>query len=129
MEQGILTEAKEAGLIRQMVEEVISPKGYNDVKANVDDFETPAKLTRRKDGEEEYFIPDATGVLNGRKSYFELAVKTDAVRQVVTKWQLMSSVANFKRGKLFLVVPRGHYAFASRLLGQYPIEAELVKMD
>ncbi|MCB0636636.1 MAG: hypothetical protein KDC54_08465 [Lewinella sp.] len=129
MEQGILTEVKESELVRQMVEEVVSPKGYNDIKANVEDFETPARLTRQRDGEEESFIPDATGVLNGRKSYFELALKTDAIRQVVTKWQLMSSVASYKRGKLFLVVPRGHFAFTNRLLNKYPIEAEIIKMD
>lgn len=128
MEQGILTEVKESALIRQMVEEVVTPKGYNDIKANIEDYETPARLSRRKDDEEEAFIPDATGVLNGRKSYFELALKTDSIRQVVTKWQLMSNVASFKRGKLFLVVPRGHFAFASRLLNQYPIEAEIIKM-
>lgn len=130
MEEGILTEhqGKESELIRQVVDEVVTPRGYKEIKANLDDYDTPSRLSRKSSDGEEAFIPDVTGILNGRKSYFEVAMKTDKIRQVVTKWKLLSNVARFKRGKLVLIVPRGHFAFTNRILNKYPIQADVVKM-
>lgn len=115
-------------MIRDIVENFISRKGYNNIRANLEDFETPAKLTRRVKGEEESFIPDATATMNGRKSYFEVSLKTENTRPVVTKWKLLSNLASLKNGKFFLLVPRGHMAFTNRLVTQYTIEAEIVKL-
>ncbi len=126
MEEGILTEVKKPTLIKKVIDKVVSPRGYKKIKANVEDFNTPSKLNRERN--DESFIPDITGVRNGRKSYFELALKTDKIRQVVTKWKLLSRMATFKRGKLFLIVPRGHYAFTNRILKKYPIEAKIVRI-
>lgn len=130
MEQGILTDLqeKDPDMIREIVENFISRKGYNNIRANVGDYETPAKLTRRVKGEEESFIPDATATLNGRKSYFEVSLKTDNTRPVVTKWKLLSNLASMKNGKFFLLVPRGHMAFTNRILSRYPMEAEIIKL-
>lgn len=129
MEEGILTEAKDEVLLRKLIDKVVLPRGYQDVRANIEGYETPAKLRRKtEDGEEEVFIPDATGVLNGRKSYFELALKSDNLQEVVTKWKLMSNLATYKDGKLFIVVPHGHLAFTNRILESYPIQAEVVKI-
>ena len=126
MEDGILTEVKKPTLIKKVVDKVVSPRGFKKIKANVEDFDTPAKLQRERD--EESYIPDITGVINGRKSYFELSLKTDKIRQVVTKWKLLSRIAGFKRGKLYLIVPRGHYAFTNRVLDKYPIEAKIIRI-
>lgn len=130
MDEGILTDQKDEELIQQLINVLVSPRGYKDIRANLEDYETPAKLTRqnKKTNEDESFIPDVTAVINGRKSYFELAVKSDDVTQVVTKWKLLSDVARYKRGKLFLVTPRGHFAFADRLMKLHMIQAEVVKL-
>ncbi len=126
MEDGILTEVKKPTLINEVIDKIVSPRGFKKIKANVEDFDTPAKLQRERD--EESYIPDITGVINGRKSYFELSLKTEKIRQVVTKWKLLSRIAGFKRGKLYLIVPRGHYAFTNRILDQYPIEAKIIRV-
>ncbi|PHN04847.1 hypothetical protein [Flavilitoribacter nigricans] len=126
MENGILTDAKDEVLVRKLIEQVVLPRGYQNVKANTEGYDTPSKLSRPN--EEGAFIPDATGVLNGKKSYFELAQKTDDLQEVITKWKLLSNLASFKNGKLFLVVPHGNLAFTNRILNNYPIQAEVVKM-
>lgn len=126
MEEGILTEEKKPKLIQKVIDEIVSPRGYKNIRANAEEFDTPARLNRERD--DEVYIPDITGVINGRKSYFELSIKTDKIRQIVTKWKLLSKLASFKRGKLFLVVPRGHYAFTNRVLNKYPIEAKIIRM-
>lgn len=127
MEDGILTDAKDEVLVRKLIEQVVLPRGYQNVRANLDGYDTPAKLSRAKE-DDEAFIPDATGVLNGKKSYFELAQKTDDLQEVVTKWKLLSNLASYKNGKLFLVVPHGHLAFTNRILNNYPIQAEVIKI-
>ena len=126
MEEGILTMEKDAAVIQEAIESYVAPRGYKNIRANVENFETPSRLSRGK--KEEAFIPDITGILNGRKSYFELALKTEKIRQVVTKWKLLSKIAAFKRGKFVLLVPSGHFAFTNRLLKKYPIEAKVVKL-
>ena len=128
MEEGILTDQKDEELIQQMLDDFICPRGYKNIRANVDEYETPSRLSRQTSDGEESFIPDATGIINGRKSYFELALKSDSKRATVTKWKLLANLAKFKRGKLYLVAPRGHYAFVDRLLKKYPISAEIVKL-
>ena len=126
MEESILTIEKKEDYIKESIEKVVNARGYKEVKANIEEYETPAHLTRQRD--EEPYIPDITGVRNGRKSYFEVAIKTDKIRQVVTKWKLLANLARFKRGKLFLLVPTGHYAFTNRILKKYPIEAKVIKI-
>lgn len=126
MEKGILTESKQPSLIRKIVNTIVSPRGFKNIKANLKEYEKPARLNLERD--DEVFIPDITGTLNGRKSYFEIAQKTEKVRPMVTKWQLLSRLATLKRGKFFLVVPNGHYAFTNRLLKKYPIEAKVVRL-
>jgi hypothetical protein len=126
MEDGLFTEIKHPSLIKTMVQKLVRPKGFEIVKANVEGYEPPARLKRK--GEDEGFIPDATGTINGKKSYFELALKTEKISDLVTKWKLMSNLAQFRGGKLYLVAPKGHVAFTNRLLKDYPIQAKLVKI-
>lgn len=126
MEEGILTSVKDEVMVRKFIEKVIVAKGYQNVRANVEGFETPSKLSRPN--QEGAFIPDATATMHGRKSYFELVQKTDDLQEVITKWKLMSNLATFKEGKLFLIVPHGNLAFANRILDNYSIQAEVVKI-
>ncbi|PHI19639.1 hypothetical protein CEQ90_12270 [Lewinellaceae bacterium SD302] len=132
MEQGIVTDGQDRDpeLIQKMIDKIVVRKGFDEIKANIEGYESPSKIRRGKDSEE-YYIPDVTGVVNGRKSYFELGLKTDddeTMRQVVTKWRLLANLAAYKNGKLYLAVPRGHMAFTNRILADYPIQAEVVKI-
>ncbi|MBC6996688.1 hypothetical protein QWY85_02175 [Neolewinella lacunae] len=129
MEHGLLTEAqqKDTELIQLLLDKIVKKKGFENICANVEGYETPAKIRRSKDSEE-YFIPDCTGEVNGRKSYFELGMKSLDERELVTKWRLLASLATHKHGKLYLAVPRGHMAFTTRILADYPIQAEVVKL-
>lgn len=129
MEQTTLTDTqeKDTELIETMIKKIVSGKGFDEVKANIEGYETPSKLQDRKN-EGVFFIPDVTGVINGRTSYFELGMKTTDETSLVTKWRILSSLANFKNGKLYLAVPRGHMAFTNRLIADYQIQAEVVKI-
>ena len=95
------------------------------LKANYEEFETPSAFSRPD--EEQPYIPDITGRRTGRKFYVEIALKTENVRRIVSKWKLLSTLARHKGGKLFLLAPRGHKAFVERILDRYQItNAKLV---
>ena len=96
----------------------IKKKGYKRIKADIEAFETPTQYTRQK--EDLTFTPDITGFQLGRKSFFEVALKSDNIRRKISKWKLLSTLASMKGGKFFLMAPRGHKAFAQRLVAHNP---------
>ena len=113
-------------IIKSVIDKVVRPKGFKMIRANIDDFDTPSKLSRRD--EQKVYVPDITAVLNGRKSYFEVALKTDGIKQLITKWKLLSNVARFKEGNFFVLAPKGHLAFVNRILKENAIRAQVIKI-
>ena len=104
----------------------VKKKGYKRIRANNESYETPIEYTSTE--KDKTYTPDVTGILRGRKSYFEIALKTDNKQRRITKWKLLSTLAKLKGGKLFLLAPRGHKAFAQRIIKKYNLEAQLVPL-
>lgn len=103
-------------------------RGLANIKANWEDYETPSQFS--KTDEEQPFIPDITGRTSSGKVYVEIAVKTDDMNRSISKWKLMSTLASMKGGKLFLLVPKGHRAFASRMLKEHRLHnAQLFDLE
>lgn len=103
--------------------------GFDDIKANLpdDDFETPIGYERQQDNEA--FIPDVTGKVLSEKFYFEVILKTNKTRRLVSKLKLMSVLAERRGGKLYMMTPRGHYQFVKDLMDDNQINADLVKLS
>ena len=113
----------------QLFEKAISwakSRGFSQIKANVDDYEQPAKFT--KTGDPEPFIPDLTGLRLGGKSYIEIAMKPEDSKRQLSKWKLLSSLAAVKSGKLFLLAPKGHKAFVEKTIKQNNINATVASI-
>ena len=103
-------------------------KGFSEIKANSEkhELDSPASFSQPENDKE--FVPDMTALKTGGKSYIEIAIKSDNVRRVVTKWKLLSTIAKMKGGTLFLLAPHGHKAFASRLVKKHDIDAKVVSL-
>ena len=126
----MLTETKEQNRdIIETVAEYVKKKGYENIRVDLlDGYEAPSKLVRKNSDTEDVYIPDVTGVKRGRKDYFEVVIKSDEASKLASKWQLLGTVAKMKRGELYLVVPKGHFRFASDIVKRYSIEAEVIKL-
>ncbi|MEM9917311.1 MAG: hypothetical protein AAF990_04405 [Bacteroidota bacterium] len=112
----------------QLFEKVIlwsKRKGFNNIKANTEGYETPSAL-KKPDGE--VYIPDLTGNQLGGKSYIEIALKEENSIDLVSKWKLYSTLAARKDGKLYLLAPKGHKAFTDKLVEKYNISATVVSI-
>ncbi len=103
--------------------EIAKAKGFKDFKASIDDFEDPKSFTSVSSDNE--VLPDFTAKRRGKKHYFDVALKTDNIQPLITKWKLLSQLAELKNSKLILFAPRGHKAFAERLTKQYKVTAEV----
>lgn len=109
--------------------EWIKRKGYSTVKANIDDFERPSSFMQPGDDNDDPAItPDITAVMRGNKCYFEIVIKSDDKRQLITKWKLLDRMASLKEGKFYLFTPHGHRAFADRLIKTHDINAVLINL-
>ena len=105
----------------------VKGKGFDKIRANFDGYDAPTTFRRDEDGGI-IMTPDITAVKSRRKYYFELAEKAEDVDNCISKWKLFSSVANAQNGKLYLLAPHGHKAFASRLVEAHSIDAEVVAL-
>jgi hypothetical protein len=113
--------------IAQVVEELIQPRGYDSFKANVEPYDKPSPLVQNGSGD--VFTPDITAVRNEQQSYFEIAQKNDDVSRTVSKWKLLSLLAEMKGGKFYLISPRGHYRFTEQLVTQHNLNPQIIKLN
>ncbi len=104
----------------------VQDKGFDNIKAISDNFDDP-KPFRTTSGNLE-FVPDITATKNGGKHYFEVAMKEGETQQVISKWKLLSKMAEVKNGSLYLFVPRGHKSFTRKVVEDYDIEAKVMML-
>lgn len=99
-------------------------RGYSNIKANIEDYDTPTSYTSPSKNLE--FIPDITCTKQSKKFYFEIVERTEDIAIKASKWQLLSTLADMKGGKLILFAPRGLKTFTERLIKKYGLNAQLV---
>ena len=104
----------------------VQQNGFSEVKANHEDYPQPTSFS--KTGADGAIVPDITGLKQGAKSYIEISTKTDNHNTIVTRWKLLSTLANRKGGQLVLLAPRGHKSFTQRLIEQYFIPARVISI-
>lgn len=103
--------------------EIAKSQGFKEFRASLDDFESPKSFTKVSSDKE--ILPDFTARRGGKKHYFDVALKTDNIQPLITKWKLLSQLAELKNGHLILFAPRGHKAFAERLTKLYKVPARV----
>jgi len=106
-------------------------KGFRNIKANTEGFETPRSFMKKDGEEEDAVIPDITATSFGSKYYFEIVTKPtqNKVKQkLISKWKLLSFLAERKGGKLYLFAPHGNKSFTQNIMDKYKIKAKFVSL-
>ena len=100
----------------------VNLKSTSSVKAKLDGYEDPKVFTNTtSDDVVQADISFTTH--SGSKNYTDIALKQENPRKLVTRWKLLSVMASLKRGKLYLMAPKGHKMFTQRLVDRYNINA------
>ena len=117
----------------QKITKWANKKGFENIKANTEGFETPKSFTRKTNTpEDDEVVPDATAINHGTKYYFEIAVKPkdNSIRQrLISKWKLLSFLAERKGGQLYLFAPHGNKSFTRGIMEKYGIKANFVSLS
>jgi len=100
--------------------------GFDDIKARFEDYEEPTTLKMQNSDVE--FTPDITATKYGNKHYFEIADRTEGLTEVVSKWQLLSTLAKMKKGEFKVFVPYGSMKYTNDILLNKEIKADIVKL-
>ncbi len=97
------------------------------LRAQHEGFDAP--VTFSSQSTEKEITPDIsyTGKRGG-KHYVEIAVKDDNTSRLVTRWKLLSTMADMKNGRLHLLAPRGHKMFTTRLVDLHNLDANVVSI-
>lgn len=102
-------------------------KSAENLKVNMDGYEKPNSFVNQSTSEE--VVPDITFTSKyGTKNYTDIALKSENSRKLVTRWKLLSTMAEIKKGKFFLMAPKGHKMFTQRLVDQYNINAKVLSI-
>ncbi|HMQ06700.1 MAG TPA: hypothetical protein PKC30_05325 [Saprospiraceae bacterium] len=102
--------------------EWVEKRASDQIRVDKEGFEPPRSFVNKNT--QEQIAPDITyKTSNGSKHYTDIALKSENPQKLVTKWKLLSTMAQMKNGKLHLLAPRGHKSFATELVNTYNIDA------
>ena len=118
----------------KLVEDTIKAlkkKGYKIFQAFHPDYEPPAEI--KSTSQENGYTPDIKAKKNegDAPSYVDIAEKVskDQLQRLVTKWELLSTIAKIKHGQFFIVTPSGTITLTKDLLEKYQrITAETIRV-
>ena len=113
-------------LLEQSVQH-LQDKGFEDIKADLDGYETP-KSFRRK-GSDLVITPDITAKRDGRKHFFEVSVKSEKPTLLKTKWRFLDVMTGLKDHRFKIITARGHYSFTRQMLDDLNLEKKLIKLN
>lgn len=102
--------------------------GFDAIRADCEGYDPPAKLTNAASDSDQFFVPDITALRENSKSYFEISLKTESERQLVTKWKLLESMASLRNGDFKIFAPRGHVRFTREIVEKHSISAEIISI-
>lgn len=90
--------------------------GFENIKADMDGYETPKSYIRKAKGNETTITPDIVAVKNGRKYYFEISLKSEKPRLLKTKWLFLDTLSRMNQNRFRIITTRGHYKFTDSML-------------
>ena len=103
-------------------------KLYTDVKADVDDYETPTKIiwSKTNDGH----VPDITAKYNAVEHIWEIETKDSiSIAHTKSQWQLFSTFAVQHDAVFHIVVPEGCSEEAEEQAKEWDINAEFHEIN
>ena len=104
----------------------ITKLGYSEIKADIDEYETPPQITNT--ASKVSYTPDVMAKKNEQKAYFEIANKNKDTNGLINKWKALSLLAEIKNGVFQIFVPYGHMNFTMQVLNDNKIEANVIKL-
>lgn len=126
----MLEESRENEKFEKLIEAALNyvkTRGFKEIKSTAEGYDRPFQFT--KQDEDITFTPDITAKLGEKKHYFEVAQRSDDHDFIVSKWKLLSMLANMQKGSFTILIPFGQNKFTEQIVIEHEIEAEMVKLE
>ena len=104
----------------------LEDRGYENIKADTDGFESPKSYIRR--GSEVSITPDIVAERDGEKHIFELSLKSKKPRLLKSKWLFLDTLSSMKNFKFKIFTTRGHYKFTDDTLNSINLDMTPVEI-
>ena len=102
-------------ILKKSVEHLQS-RGFDNIKADMEGYETPKSYLKKSSGNS--VTPDITATKNGIKYFFDISVKSDKSTLLKSKWLFLDTLSRMKSNRFRIITFRGHYKFTETLLNE-----------
>ena len=109
--------------------EYLENRGFENIKADVDGYESPKSYLRKGRGQETTITPDIVAERNGEEYIYEVSLKSEKPRLLKSKWKFLQTLSNIKNKKFKIITTRGHYKFTNMMLSDLDLEKNLIKIN
>ncbi|EAR16613.1 MULTISPECIES: hypothetical protein [Robiginitalea] len=110
----IKVEKKENQEILEKSIQHLEARGFNNIKADMEGFESPKSYIKKSTGNP--VTPDITATKNGRKYLFDISLKSEKPTMLKSKWVFLDTLSRMKSNRFRIITFRGHYKFTDTLL-------------
>ncbi|MEZ4778080.1 MAG: hypothetical protein R2786_01700 [Flavobacteriaceae bacterium] len=101
-------------------------KGYENIKADVEGYETPKSYLKK--GSDSIITPDIVAEREAVKYYFEVSLKSTEPNLLKSKWRFLDVLTRMKNHKFKIVTRRGHYKFTHDMLSDLNLDKNPIKI-
>jgi hypothetical protein len=98
----------------------LEKKGYENIKADMEGYETPKTYVRKES--DTRVTPDIVAEKNGRRHFFDISLKSETPTLLKSKWLFMDSLSKIKDGSFKVITTKGHYKFTDDMLSDINLE-------
>ncbi len=102
-------------ILKKSVEH-LQARGFDNIKADMDGYESPKSYVKKSSGNA--VTPDITATKNGIKYFFDISVKSDKSTLLKSKWLFLDTLSRMKSNRFRIMTFRGHYKFTETLLSE-----------
>ncbi len=104
-------------------------KGFDNIKADVEGYETPKSYLKKGRGDDVSITPDIVAEKAGRKHYFEIGLKSEEPTLLKSKWRFLDVLTRMKDDRFKIITRRGHYKFTQDMLDDLNLDKEPIKLS
>ncbi|EAP87778.1 MULTISPECIES: hypothetical protein [Croceibacter] len=109
--------------------EYLEERGFENIKADVEGYESPKSYIRKGRGQETTITPDIVAERNGEEYIYEVSLKSEKPRLLKSKWKFLQLLSNMKNKKFKIITTRGHYKFTNTMLSDLDMQKNLIKIN
>ena len=106
--------------------EHLERKGFTNIKADIEGFETPKSYLKKEGGM--IVTPDIVAERAGIKHYFEVSLKSSRPALLKSKWRFLEVLSRMKNSRFKIITRRGHYKFTREMLMDLNLKKNLIKI-